>query len=154
MLVPCLYSIMSQLFHRSKSRNPACRIDTCQSQKESQIWSLFISRRTQWVFELFENRQIAAIEDLQFGSHQWIHGFFGIAFCLFSREVFDLETNPIPIFASSFQYLSNEPIRFFTSTNSTADIRQNMILSHLFDLLEKKFPLEKFWIFFPSNIFI
>ena len=44
--------------------------------------------------------------------------------------------------------------QIFTLTNSTADKRQSMILSHLFDLLEKKFAFEELWNFFPSNIFI
>ena len=38
--------------------------------------------------------------------------------------------------------------QIFTPKNSTADIRQNTILSHLFDLLEIFFAFEKFEIFF------
>ena len=44
--------------------------------------------------------------------------------------------------------------QIFTPTNSTGDRKQNMILSHLIDLLEKKFAFEKFWNIFPPNIFI
>ena len=44
--------------------------------------------------------------------------------------------------------------QIFTLINATAGIRQNMILSHLFDLLEKKFAGEKSWKKFPPNIFI
>ena len=58
---------------------------------------------------------------------------FNESICWFPREVFELEISPIPIFASSFQGLSDEQVKFFPLTNATANIRQNIILSHLFD---------------------
>ena len=53
---------------------------------------------------------------LQFDSHQWIQGYFRKAFCWFSRKVYELETNPIPIFASSFQGHSDELVKFSLRT--------------------------------------
>ena len=39
-------------------------------------------------------------------------GYLGKVFCWFSWEVFKLEISPIPIFASSFQGLSDEQVKF------------------------------------------
>ena len=97
-------------------------------------------------------RESAAFVYIKLGSHQWIQGYLRKNFCWFSREVFELQTNPIPIFASSFQELSHDQI--LTLNNSTADITQSMILSHLFDLFKKIFVFGKFWNLFPPNIFI
>ena len=44
--------------------------------------------------------------------------------------------------------------QIFTLTNATTDIKQNITLSRLFDLLEKIFAVKKLWFFFPLNIFI
>ena len=47
---------------------------------------------------------------------------FGKTFCLFSREVFELQTSPMPIFASSFQGLSDGQIKFsLRPTQQTLD---------------------------------
>ena len=55
---------------------------------------------------------IRLCDNVQVSSHLWIQGYFRKAFCWFSWEVFELKTNAIPIFASSFQELLHEPIRF------------------------------------------
>ena len=49
---------------------------------------------------------------IQFATHQWIQGYLRKTFCWFSREVFELEIRPIPIFASSFQGLSDKQVKF------------------------------------------
>ena len=49
---------------------------------------------------------------IQLTTHLWIQGYLRKAFCWFSREVFELEMIPIPIFASSFQGLSDEQVKF------------------------------------------
>ena len=64
--------------------------------------------------------------------------FFEKAICWFSHDVFELGTNPIP---RAFRWI----YQIFTLANLTADIQQNMNLSHLFHLLVKVFAFEKFW---------
>ena len=49
---------------------------------------------------------------VQIASKLWIQTFLIKTICWFSQEVFELQISPIPIFASSFQGLSDELIKF------------------------------------------
>ena len=49
---------------------------------------------------------------VQIVSKLWIQTFLIKTICWFSQEVFELQISPIPIFASSFQGLSDEQVTF------------------------------------------
>ena len=68
---------------------------------------------------------------------------------IFSGE---LQTNPIQF---SHPHFKSFQMSRKVSTNSTADIIQNMTMSCLFDLLEKSLIFEKFWeIFYQKSSFL
>ena len=61
----------------------------------------------------------------------------------------------ISIMGQTYYQFSHPHSNSFSPTNSTADIRKNTILSHFFlPIRIFFFAFEKFWIFFPQNIFI
>ena len=86
--------------------------------------------------------------DIQLGSHQWIQGYLGKAFCWFSREVLEFQTNPIPIlhphsksFHMSISDFCFDQVRSWHKTN------------HDFEAfiwtIGKIFDFKKFRFFFP-----
>ena len=85
---------------------------------------------------------------IQFNSHQCFQGYLGFDFLGKYLSFFRIL---IPRAFTWTYHISNP-------TNSTADIRQKIILSHLFELLEKKILLRNFEIFsnkylYSSNYF-
>ena len=67
-----------------------------------------ISSKRAWIHCI----QFSANIELQLTTHQWIQGFLVKTFCWFFRDVFELQISPIPIFASSFQGLSDGQVKF------------------------------------------
>ena len=92
--------------------------------------------------------------DLQLTTHQWIQGYLRKAFCWFSLEVFELEISPIPIFASSFQGLSDEQLKF--SLQSTQQLTLDKTWFWAIYLTDYKtfLPFKKFGKKFQQNLFL
>ena len=100
-----------------------------------------------WKTFLFWNYRLFPLAYIQFGSHQWIQDYLGKIFCWFSREVFELETNPILIFASFFQGLSLEHIRFLLQPTQQLKQHKTWFWAICLTSMKKFLLLKKFEIF-------
>ena len=92
-----------------------------------------------------------SVRHVQLTTHQWIQAYLVKYFCWFSREGFELQISPIPIFAYLFQGLSNGQIKF--SLRPTQQLTLDKFACKLwfwaiFLTDNKTFDFEKFWIFF------